>query len=215
MRDEEILIFGDSYSTFAGYIPIGYDIYYPRAEAPTVDDVSKTWWHMLASETGSTIVLNNSWSGSTVCNTGYGGDCSKTSSFIHRLEELIGQGFFTSHRIDRVLVFGGTNDSWTGNAAGELMFSDWKQEDLFRVLPGISYFLHTLLSVIDRRQVHVIVNTDLRPEIHDGILRICEHFGISYTVLSDIEKTGGHPTYAGMIAIKNQVLQSLAVEGKV
>ena len=81
MKNEKIMIFGDSYSTFEGYIPEEYAVYYPRHD---VSDVSKTWWYMLANETASEIVLNNSWSGSTICNTGYNGDCSKSSSFIFR-----------------------------------------------------------------------------------------------------------------------------------
>ena len=97
MKNEKIMIFGDSYSTFEGYIPEGYAVYYPRAD---VTDVSKTWWYMLAEETASEIVLNNSWSGSTICNTGYSGDCSKSSSFIFRLTKLIDEGFFRKNKID-------------------------------------------------------------------------------------------------------------------
>lgn len=203
MKNEKILIFGDSYSTFAGYIPKGYAVYYPRAD---VTEVSKTWWYMLAKETGSEIVMNNSWSGSTICNTGYQGDCSKTSSFICRLTKLMDEGFFDQNKIDRVFVFGATNDSWTGNSAGEVMFDNWTAEDLKLVLPGISYFMNKLLEAVPKEHIHFIVNTDLREEISKGIVKICEHYKVRYTVLSDIEKTGGHPTYQGMISIKDQVI---------
>ncbi len=111
MKNENILIFGDSYSTYEGYIPEGYLFYYPREDQITVRDASKTWWKMLETETESKIVLNNSWSGSTICNTGYNGDCSKTNSFIFRLSQLIDGDFFKENNIDRVFVFGATNDS--------------------------------------------------------------------------------------------------------
>ena len=203
MKNEKILIFGDSYSTFAGYIPEGYAVYYPRED---VSEVSKTWWDMLAHETGSEIVMNNSWSGSTICNTGYNGDCSKSSSFIYRLTKLMEEGFFSKNRIDRVFVFGATNDSWTGNAPGELIFDRWTEEDLKLVLPGISYFLNKLLEAVPKEKIHFIVNTDLREEISEGIVKICDHYQVPYTVLSNIEKINGHPTCQGMISIKNQLL---------
>ncbi len=206
---EKILIFGDSYSTFKGYVPEGYAVYYPREEISSVDDVSKTWWHMLATETGSKIILNNSWSGSTICNTGYGGDCSKSSSFIYRLSSLIENGFFEDHDIDRVFVFGGTNDSWTKNACGEQKFSDWTEEDLRLVLPGISYFANKLMSVVEKEKIHFVINSNIREEVIQGIAHICEHYGLSYTALSDIDKINGHPTYKGMSQIKAQILNNL------
>ncbi len=210
MYNEKIMIFGDSYSTYAGYIPKGYAVYYPHTNIPSVDDVSKTWWHMLASETGSKVILNNSWSGSTVCNTGYSGDCSKTSSFIFRLSQLIENGFFSENEIGRCFVFGGTNDSWSGNSCGELKFSDWTEDDLRSVLPGISFFAHKLLSVVDKEKIHFIINTELRAEISSGIEEICKHYGLKYTRLSEIEKINGHPDFKGMCEIKDQILKSLA-----
>ncbi len=209
MKNEKTVIFGDSYSTYEGYVPEGYAIYYPRKEIESVDDVSKTWWHMLLSETNSEIVLNNSWSGSTICNRGYNGDCSKSSSFIHRLEVLTEEGFFEKNEIDRVFVFGGTNDSWVKMACGEIKFSDWSAEDLHLVLPGICFFIHKLLEVVPKEKVHIIINTQLRQEITDGFLDICKHYGLNYTLLSDIEKQEGHPNYNGMTQIKNQVLASI------
>ncbi len=209
MVNEKILIFGDSYSTFEGHIPEGYLSYYPEEGDESVCDASRTWWYMLAKETLSEIVLNNSWSGSTMCNTGYHGDCSTTSSFIHRLEELIKNDFFVKNEIDRVFVFGGTNDSWTGNECGEPKYSDWSVDDLFLILPGISFFVEKLQSVVPKDKIHIIINTELRTEVRDGILDICKRHKIAYTLLEDIDKVSGHPTYKGMTEIKDQILASL------
>ena len=64
-------ILGDSYSTFAGYIPEGQATYYPRPEAvPDVLRVEDTWWHQLAASRGMRILANDSYSGSTMCATG-------------------------------------------------------------------------------------------------------------------------------------------------
>lgn len=209
MKNENILIFGDSYSTFENHIPKGYDVFYPSHGDGTVTDVLHTWWGMLANETFSSIVLNNSWSGSTICNTGYEGDCSRTSSFICRLNQLIENGFFESNNLDRVFVFGATNDSWSGNACGNLIFENWTGEDLMLVLPGISYFVSTLTSVVPNSKIHFIINTELRQEIENGITEICKHYGVPFTKLCDIDKVGGHPTLIGMTQIKNQVLANI------
>ncbi len=210
MKNEKILIFGDSYSTYEGNIPSGFASYYPKRYDGSVDDVSKTWWHMLANETGSEIVMNNSWSGSTICNTRYNGeDCSETSSFIHRLDVLENDGFFEKTCIDRVLVFGGTNDSCTGNACGELMFSDWTKKDLYLILPGISYFMARLQKCIPAKNIHVIINCGLRDDVTNGFIKICNQYGINYTLLENIDKAEGHPTYQGMIQIKEQILKSI------
>ena len=83
---KDVIIFGDSYSTFNGYIPEGFATYYPLLD---VNSVEETWWNRLREKTDFCLVQNNSWSGSTICHTGYGNsDCSKTSSFICRYRKL-------------------------------------------------------------------------------------------------------------------------------
>ena len=104
---ENVLIFGDSYSTFKGFIPDGYIAYYTAEGRPETDvtKVEQTWWHQVVKEAGLNLVLNNSWSGSTICYTGYEGkDCSKTSSFICRLQKLIDEDFFKQNNIDKVFI---------------------------------------------------------------------------------------------------------------
>ena len=54
-----VLIFGDSYSTFKGWIPEGNASYYPPTteSRPMIDDVKDTWWHSLMTETKSYPLL--------------------------------------------------------------------------------------------------------------------------------------------------------------
>ena len=95
-----ILIIGDSYSTYGGMIPDGYAVYYSKEGRGdpefmvTKMELKDTWWMRLMNATGATLAQNNSWSGSTLCYTGYAGDCSHTSSFIYRYRQLKEQGFF-------------------------------------------------------------------------------------------------------------------------
>ena len=78
MKLGNVMIFGDSYSTFTGAVPEGFRVYYTgnRETPPDISSAEELWWSRLLRETESALVQNNSYSGSTVCNTGYNGDCS-------------------------------------------------------------------------------------------------------------------------------------------
>ena len=209
-----VMIFGDSYSTFKGYIPEGYAVYYSgnRETPPDVSDVTKTWWHQVISETGSTLVQNNSWSGSTICYTGYGcTDRSKTSSFIYRFEKMLKEGFFKENKIDTLFVFGGTNDSWCQAPEGQLQFSDWTRDSLFFVLPAMCYFFYRLKKELPDTEIVCIINNGLRASIIRGMNKICEHYGIKKVSFENtpIDKVNGHPTEQGMTDIKNHILNTL------
>ncbi len=206
-----IVIFGDSYSTFEGFVPSGNAIYYFKNEGATdVRDVKETWWHQLINETDSKLILNDSWSGSTVCNTGYhNSDASETSSFICRVNKYIADGFFEKNQIDTIFVFGGTNDSWADSPIGKMKFEDWKKEELYSYLPAAAYLLKTLKEQLPNTRIIWIVNSDLKDEVYEGTINICEHYSIQHIELKDIDKCCGHPTVKGMGQIKNTVLQNL------
>lgn len=201
------VIFGDSYSTFEGYIPEGYAIYYPSCEDNKTDvkHVEQTWWHMLFSELDINLVLNDSWSGSTIGYTGYRGDCSSTSSFIFRLENLVKEGFFEKNDVDTVFVFGATNDSNTQARSGEIKFKDFSREELFDICPAIGYFISRLKEILPEANIIFIANTRLRPEIYDAIKAVSEYNGTECIFLKDIEKFNGHPNVTGMTQIKEQI----------
>lgn len=210
MKIKNMIIFGDSYSTFEGHIPDEYSHYYSptRPDIPEVRRVEDTWWHMLATLEGANIVRNDSWSGSTICNTGYcGEDCSNSNSFIYRLNKLDGEGFFKEKDVDTVFVFGGTNDSWADAPVGELKYSDWTREELFCVLPAFCYFINRLGEVLPSANIIALINTDLKPEIADGYEAACKHFGVNYVRYTDIDKFRGHPTPKGMIQIKDAIAE--------
>ena len=206
MRKRNVIIFGDSYSTFEGCIPEGYAIYYtklPQIEGIDVTKKEECWWHLLMSDMGMELVMNDSWSGSTICYTGYNGDCSATSSFITRLEKYIAEDFFNKNGIDTIFVLGGTNDSWIENALlGEV--DDEGREALFTVRPAIRRFLTLLRSAFDGRIV-VICNTEIKPEIIDCLTDEAASIGATAVRLKDIHKVVGHPDVIGMRQIYEQV----------
>lgn len=212
MGKRNIVIFGDSYSTYEGYIPAGWASYYSGHNEwqPDLDSVDKTWWKLLVDETGDNLVHNNSWSGSTICFTGYDNfDASHGNAFICRFEKLLEDGFFKENRIDAVLVFGGTNDNWANAPIGELKFGNITHEDCYNVLPGISHFVERLTSELVGTKIFFIINTELKPVVTDGIISICEHYGVTAIKLESIDKINGHPTELGMVQIKDQVKKAM------
>jgi hypothetical protein len=210
---KKALIFGDSYSTFEGCVPDGYAIYYfPRScEYTDVREKEQTWWHRVMAQAGLELVLNNSWSGSTVGYTGYdNADTSASSSFIFRLRRLIDEGFFAENRIDTAFVFGGTNDSWADAPLGEPKFENWEESDLYFVLPAVCYFLWLLKQTLPEARLYCLINTELKQEISDCMRAACARYGITAVTFEHIDKSCGHPTIRGMQDIADTVLQALA-----
>lgn len=207
-----LLIIGDSYSTFKGHIPEGYAVYYPSGSHPEfeVDNVEDTWWQQVIDELDLNLVLNNSWSGSTICYTGYNNsDCSKSSSFIFRLLQLKENGFFDKNDINTVFVFGGTNDSWANSPLGQIKFDDFTKTDLYFVLPAICFLVKTLKEILPNADIYCLVNTELKPEITDAFKQACDKYGVTCISFDAIDKVHGHPTKKGMQDIKNTVVNTI------
>lgn len=204
---KNIIVFGDSYSTFEGAIPEGYAAYYPQHD---VNKLEETWWSLYAKKTNGKILLNDSWSGSTIGYTGYGNyDCSQSYSFIYRYRQHKAQGFFENNKIDTVLVLGGTNDSWSGAPLGEMMYSDWQESDLYKVLPAICHFVYNLKQDIPNAEIVLISNTCIDQRIKDCFAAAAEYYGVKCVQLHDIDMTESHPNEKGMKQICDQLIEAL------
>lgn len=206
----KVFILGDSYSTFEGYIPEGYSPFYTKTAKHTeVNDVKDTWWHRLLSETESELVRNSSWSGTTICHTGYEGEDRCEISFTGRLDKLINAGYFKENKIDTFFFFGGTNDSWADSPIGEMMLSGWTKEDLYNVLPAIGYIFQRMADELKGVRIVCILNNELKSVITDALRDSAIRHNFEFVELKDIDKVEGHPTILGMEQIKNQVLEVL------
>ncbi|MBQ8494342.1 MAG: hypothetical protein IJ465_01145 [Clostridia bacterium] len=206
------IIFGDSYSTFKGYVPDGYSVYYSENKRPETDvtDVTETWWYQVITEAQFELVLNDSWSGSTIGYTGYNGtDCSQSSSFIYRLRQLIAQDFFKQQEISTVFVFGGTNDSWSNAPLGNAHGNDFEENNLYGVLPAIAFFFQLLKKTLPHADVYCLINDELKPEISNALLAGCEKHGFTAVTPEHIDKRHGHPTVQGMKDIAAAVLAAI------
>ena len=202
-----ILIIGDSYSTFEGYIPEGNLFWYSASFKDETDirAAEECWWHMLASETGSKILLNESCSGATVCTTER--PTQLGTSFVARADRLIDSGFFDSNKVDTVLVLGGTNDSWIDSPVGEVKLTDITEEDKKSVLPAFAYLLTRLRTAAPDTAIVPILNNGLKPEITDGFEEICKKLSFPCLKLTHLSKAMGHPTKWGMVELKDQLIE--------
>ena len=211
---KRFMIFGDSYSTHKDYIPKEYAYYYCDEGRSPEQPVTKmrmqeTWWGQMIERTNAQLLLTDSWSGSTIGYTGYEGDCSTSSSFIYRYRKLMEQNFFAENCIDTIIVFGGTNDSWTNAPLGEMKYSDFCEDDFYNVLPAICYFMTMLKKNHPDTNLILIGNCEIKDEILDCMIEAAERMNMTFVSLHDIDKVQDHPTVLGMTQICDQVIEKL------
>lgn len=202
-----ISILGDSYSTFKGFVvPDTNFVWYPqeKVENNDVQDIRQLWWHQLIREHGYRLCQNNSFSGATICHTGYNKEDYSDRSYCTRLWYLGAP--------DIILVFGGTNDSWAHSPIGDFQYGGWKKSDLYQFRPAMAYLLANLQNRYPGTEVYVIINTELGDDVTSSMKTICDHYNVPYIQLRDIDKQWGHPSQKGMKAIADQVAAALNVK---
>ena len=206
-----VAIFGDSYSTYEGWLtPDTMETwYFNRHDDPKrtdVDNVRQTWWWQVVQRMDWKLEVNNSWSGATICNTGYG-----DADYTHR-------SFMTRHASlgspDVILLFGATNDSWCGAPLGDYKYEGWQRADLYCFRPALAWLLEHLQDRYPTADLYFIQNCDLKESITSSIGEICRHYGVPVIALSGIDKTAGHPNVKGMLQIADQVTEALRKKKK-
>lgn len=205
VEPRSISILGDSYSTFEGAVsPSDNAVWYfvdSQSDKTDVAQVEQTWWSLLCAEEQYCLEQNNSFSGSTICNTGYNGNDVTVSSFMTRAANLGDP--------DIILIFGATNDSWAGVPIGEFVYDDWSAEELFTFRPATAYLLDFLKANHPDATLCFMINDSLKSEVDSSIITICDYYNVDYIELSAIDKLTGHPSIAGMKQIYSQLLDFL------
>lgn len=199
-----ISILGDSYSTFEDFIPKENASWYlkkPLYDRTDVTKVEQTWWWQVIKEGGYKLGINNSYSGATICNTGYDDKDYTDRSFVTRALNL--------GNPDIILICGGTNDHWAEVKMGDYQYKDWKRADLFFFRPAMAKMLNDIRQHYPNVEVFFILNTELKSDINKSVAEICQHYGVGLIQLHDIEKKNGHPDIKGMREFANQVLYKL------
>ena len=199
-----VAILGDSYSTFEGYIPEGNAIWYFKNNNPKqtdVNNVKQTWWSLLIEKKGWTLEKNNSYSGSTICNTGYGKADYSDRSFTKRMDNLGNPNI--------IFVFGATNDSWAHSPIGEFKYEGITKEDLWSFRPAMAKMLEGLKQRYAKADIYFLLNDGLSADITSSTKTICAHYGIKCIELQGIAKKAGHPSVKGMQQIAEQVEKAM------
>ena len=197
-QTKKVSILGDSYSTFQGYNPEGYNPFYPDAHND-VTDVEQTWWSLYIKARGYQLEKNNSWGGTTICRTGFFGRDVSATCFLSRID-MLGEP-------DIIFLFGGTNDAWQRSPIGEYKYGDWTDEDCKTFRPALAYLLDALQKRYPGAKIYSLLNSELREEINESMREVCAHYNVPLVELHDIEKQNGHPSIAGMKSICEQILE--------
>jgi hypothetical protein len=195
-QSKKVSILGDSYSTYKEYIPKYYDVFYP-INGCDVKDVEQTWWMKYIKSNGYELEKNDSWSGSTICNTGYNKDDYSDRAFFTRVNKL--------GNPDIIFIFGGTNDAWANSPIGEYKYADWSKTDLYSFRPATAYMLSQLKMLYPKADVYFLLNSELKEEINESVKTVCAKYNVPVIALHDINKQIGHPSIAGMQAISDQI----------
>ena len=199
----KLSILGDSYSTFDGYMSPSTNLSWynnpdnKSAAENDVKEVEQTWWQQLLKDTDMQLERNNSYSGSTVCTTGYRKEAYSDRAFIFRLGNL--------GNPDVIIVLSGTNDSWANAPVGDFKYEGWTKEDLAKFRPAFAYMIHQLKALYPNAKIINVVNSELSEDVTSSQAKICELYGVTNVQLKDIDKQKGHPSQAGMKAIADQI----------
>lgn len=203
---QRVSVLGDSYSTFEDFVtPATNELwYYAKNDTSKTDvnNVQQTWWWQVIHDNGMKLEVNNSYSGATIGYGGYDGNDYSARSFLKRM--------YNVGSPDILLVFGATNDSWSGEPIGEYKYADWKWGDFYSFRPAMAYMVNWIKLHHPNVKVYYIINTDLKADFTESIKTICKHYNVQYIELRNIDKKNGHPTVKGMKAIADQVGEAIA-----
>lgn len=210
-KDTTFSILGDSFSTYKGWIPDGYETWYGAGDT-NISGVTETWWHLLKTNYDMTLLCNCSYSGSTVCTTGYEG-MDDSQPFILRMKDYFGEKTSSGLRPDIIFVEGGINDTYA-SPVGKLQYEGWTKEDLKNSLPAYCYMLDYLKRHNPRSRMICMISDIISPTLQKGFVEACRHYKVEHLFFppeeSDTELLkNGHPTAKGHRAIYDAVRKIL------
>ena len=154
---KQISIIGDSISTYYGFVPDGYKVYYNEEMAleNKLTSVDDTWWRIVCKHLGAEICVNNSYSGSRVSGNGF--ECASSDE---RTSSLHTEGTTP----DLILLYIGANDFGRGIGIKEnpffykeaIFYNSYKEmlQKIMRNYPNSQIICATLMksSVKDNPQ---------------------------------------------------------------
>ena len=202
-----VMILGDSHSTFAGYIPNDYISWYkPETDTNNVTRVEDTWWHLLINNTtNSRLLLNASYSGSTISCTGYDEQYASTISFITRLDNIISGNEIDLSCINTLIIYGGINDIAVQAPLGEIKYDNITEQDLYCFYPAVITLFQKAKQNLTNARILFVINDELNEYLCQDLISICEAIDIEYLALQNISRMDYHPDVSGMSEIYMQI----------
>lgn len=208
-KAESFSVYGNSISTYEGYIPIDYLTWF----TPSKMKVEETWWWQVGESMGWTLCNNSSWSGSRVA---YDRDWDYKSYFIspHRLLNLSQNGI-----PDNILVLGGVNDwRWSISSLGVIESTDSTEfcgayklmlDRLRELYPQANIYCFSILPIYEKGYTENSLNSRNWSIIDANccIKDICALKGVSFIDMHNCEfsnnvllytEDGLHPNVIGM-----------------
>ena len=207
---KKVVVLGDSYSTFENRIPEGYaNWYFTGRGGNDVHDASLCWWSLLCAQNKLNLLYNSSYSGSAIRYTGYDNMGPETSFIARAKTDIVAEDGSIGRcgqKPDILLIFGGTNDDWSGSPLGEIPAPGaWRDGNLYEYFPAVCYLFGYLKERLPDTDIYFILNTDLGRQITRSMPGICEQYGVKCITLFQIDKISNHPSVAGMKKIADQV----------
>lgn len=195
-----VSILGDSISTYQGFNPVGYAVYYDPVYAKLngMTTVYDTWWAKVNQFLRAMLCVNNSWAGSMVSGAGFSAAGSPERTSRLHTEQA---------QPDIILVYMGFND-FAGGVSAEAFEEAYEKmlTDLQRNYPRAWIFCGTLMRSCLQDDPGWIfperVSRASLEEMNGAIRRACRNQGC---VLADLAARnvryetldGTHPTREG------------------
>lgn len=222
-------VFGDSISTFDGFNPNGYKVFYAGDNCikSGVAEVMDTWWEKVIGFFGGELLVNNSWSGSRVTKLKdkdqiFPSGCSDERTAALHINDV---------KPDVILVYLGTNDWAFGAKTGnETRILDEDSNELFDEAydnmlkklrtnyPESEIWCCTLCETYISKQPnfqfpHKYAGTHIE-EYNEIIRDVVRRNGCGLIDLYDYKMAydsidGSHPTSTGMNTIAIMVIRSI------
>ena len=204
-------ILGDSYSSYEGYVDPETNDVWEHYETIGVTSVEQMWWHQVATQMGWSMEINNSFSGSLICNYAdfEGGAYYARHSFLKRMDYL--------GNPDVIFILGGTNDVWQDAPFEDFIYADWTEEQLCCFRPAMAYMLDNVKRLHPNAHIYFLLETgpcpggiteETRQNLVESAHRIANHYDVECIDL-DIHKDWWHPDGQGQKDIARQVLEVL------
>ena len=195
-------VIGDSYTAYPGWIPPNQNVYYPNS-SETVKSFTQMWWYLVCKEMNWEPLIIDGYSGSTVC-THTREPQPASAAFVNRIKNTMGEHRTLDPKPDVIIILGGQNDFYGNVDVGELQYSDWTDEDLYKFTNAFCYMLDYLQKYNPGAKIVNLTNLNfVSPRMVVNMAEACEHYGIQNLLLYNVERDSAHPTANGMQQICN------------